>query len=130
MRIAFVNIAGMLERQRATVYVRGTDLGVESAVARTLAEALGQRAQVRIGHPEEEATAGILVTTDSAASPPLVSRMTGQGMPVVVLAAFPTAASEAVYRRAGATAYLPMVVAPGPLIGIVIELVSAFTTTG
>ena len=124
--MSFVNIPNMQERRRATVFVRGTDGVVESAVARTLAEALGQRAVVRIGHPEEEPEECILVTTDGAASPPLVSKLTGQGMPVVVLAVFPTDASEAVYRRAGARAYLPMIVAPGPLVGIVTELVSLF----
>lgn len=104
---------GMLERQPATVYVRGTDWVMESAVARTLAEALGQRAVVRIGHPDEEEGTGIVVTTDTAASPPQVSHLTGQGSPVVVLAAFPNDAAEAVYRRAGAAATCRWLSRPG-----------------
>ena len=109
----------MRERPATRVYVKGTDWGLESALARTLAHALGQSAEIRIGNPEGEIGGDIVVTTDAASTPTDVSDMTEKGEHVVVLAALPNDAAEAGYRHAGARAYLPMVVAAAPLVAAV-----------
>jgi hypothetical protein len=120
----------MRERRAATVYVKGTMWGLESALARTLAHALGTSAEVRIGEPENLGGGDVVVTTDAASSPTEVSDLTEKGDHVVVLAALPSETAEAGYRNAGARAYLPMVVAAAPLIaavgGLLTSLAEAF----
>jgi len=124
------NHPGMPESQTPKVYVKGTDWGLESALARTLASALGESAVVRIGGPEEDVGGDIVVTTDTASSPTEVTDLTEKGEQVVVLAALPNETAEARYRHAGARAYLPMAVASAPLVaavgGLLASLAAAF----
>jgi hypothetical protein len=116
---------GMREKRATTVYVKGTDWGLESALTRTLASALGESAVVRIGDPEPKEAGDIVVTTDTASSLTEVSDLAEKGDHVIVLAALPDDAAEAGYRRAGARAYLPMVVAAAPLVAAVAGLVTS-----
>lgn len=120
----------MVERKRATrVYVRGRDDLLEAAVARTLAQSLGERAEVCIGEPDPGASRGIVVTTDSTSSQRDVRRLARDGQEVVVLAAFPSDVEEGGYREAGARAYLPMVATVAPLVAVVAGLL-AFLAEG
>ena len=120
----------MTEVTRATkVYVRGSDDLLESAVARTLAQSLGDTADVRIGEPDPAAGRGVFVTTDSTATRRDVRRLANDGQEVVVLAAFPNDAEEDEYRKAGARAYLPMVATVAPLVAAVAALVAFLAET-
>lgn len=113
-------------RLKTRVFVEGTDWGLESAVARTLSNALGEAAEVRIGEPEENEERGaVVVTTDDALSPESVSALTLKGEQVVVLAALPNQTAEDRYRLAGASHYLPMAATAAPLVAAVAGLVAS-----
>ena len=107
------------------VYVKGTDQMVESSLARTLYNVLGESAVILIGSPETADGGDIVVTTDGACSPAEVSNLSEMGEQVVVLAALPDETAEARYRSAGAMAYLPMVAAVAPLVAAIAASLAA-----
>jgi hypothetical protein len=115
----------MRQLRKTRVYVKGTDWGLESALARTLAHGLGESASVRIGVPEAGDSQDVVVTTDVASSQTEVADLAGKGEQVVVLAALPNDLAEAGYRHAGARAYLPMGIAAAPLVAAVAGLVTS-----
>ena len=116
----------MSQKQAARVYVKSNHPDLDAALADTLSHALGESASVRIGIPGDASTRNIIVTTDGASSPTAVSKLAGEGGEVVVLAALPSQAAEAGYRKAGARAYLPMVVSGAPLVAAVAAIAASF----
>ncbi len=109
--------------------MKGTDSTLESVLARTLAQGLGESAVVRIGNPDDDAGGAVVVTTDAASTPAEVMDLTEKGEHVVVLAALPSESAEAGYRRAGARAYIPMVVAAAPLVAAIGGLLTSLAET-
>jgi hypothetical protein len=115
----------MSEKRPPRVYVNSKRSDLDLALAETLSHALGESASVRIGDPEKTSTGNIIVTTDGASSPTDVLKLAEDGGEVVVLAALPNEVAEAGYRKAGARAYLPMIVAAAPLVAAVAAIAAA-----
>lgn len=125
--VRWMTIPPMHEKQCARVYVMGTQWGLQLVLARNLSAALNESALVLMGDPEMGQGGDIVVTTDRASAPADVSRLAQQGERVVVLTAVPNDIAEAIYRQAGARAYLPMVAAAAPIVAAVAGLLGSVT---